>query len=297
MAWLDDRIWAHPKLARVGWKARAIYMYSLAYSSGFGLYGRLEPGHQRMIGSSPSVRENLIEVGLWNEAESGAVEINDWNEHNAKRDDAIVEKRAKDRERKRLARAKAREMSTRTSDGLSNGHTPDKADISADETADISRTPPAPARRERMGAPPMTSDRVTKDLATSSSSPKADDDAQIEDRLQAAGWSEGRIAIVSGRGHLDLAARWLTTAEQDPTIENPGAYSYAMTEGGTEPPPARERQATLAKGATGTRSSSPPLPDRPPEPDPEPAPPPADFLKLARHTGEPPAPPRPKAKH
>lgn len=121
-----------------------------------------------------------------------------------------------------------------------------------------------------------------KEPPSSSSTKDADhDDAETEARLRTAGWSDGRIAIIAGRQHLALAARWLEAAEQDPTVENPGAYAYAMTDGGTEPPASRERQSTLAPGATGTRSTAPPLPDRAPEPDLERIAPPAEFLALA----------------
>lgn len=138
----------------------------------------------------------------------------------------------------------------------------------------------------RARAHPAPSPEVT----SSSSSPKdADDDEAIKEQLEAAGWTDGRIALIADRGHLDLAARWLQASEADPTVENPGAYAFTMTESGKAPPVLRERQTTIAPGAVGTRSTSPPLPDKAPEPDLERIEPPAEFLALAgKRTPEPP---------
>lgn len=88
----------------------------------------------------------------------------------------------------------------------------------------------------------------------SSSSSLDHDDDEIRERLREAGWSDGRIAIVAGRGHLQLAVAWLDHAEADPSIQNPGAYSFAMTDTGQEP---TTNQTTLAAGAQGTRSAKP----------------------------------------
>lgn len=88
---------------------------------------------------------------------------------------------------------------------------------------------------------------------SSSSSLDHDDDA-IRNRLRDAGWSDGRIAIIAGRGHLELAVAWLDHAEADPGIQNPGAYSFAMADTGQEP---TTNVSTLAPGATGTRSAKP----------------------------------------
>lgn len=100
MAWLDDRMWAHPKIARLSDPAFRAWVSSICYSSGFGTRGRLERAHQRLIGASTRARNELVNCGLWIEADSGAIQIRDWQEHN----DRLDERRAKDRERKRLAR-------------------------------------------------------------------------------------------------------------------------------------------------------------------------------------------------
>lgn len=116
MAWLDDRIWAHPKIARLSDPAFRAWVSSVCYSSGFGTRGRLEREHQKLIGATTRSREELLSCGLWIDAGSEAIEIRDWQEHN----DRMDERRARDRERKRLAR-------------LSNG-------TSAEMSADCPRT-------------------------------------------------------------------------------------------------------------------------------------------------------------
>lgn len=106
MAWLDDRIWAHPKVTRCSVAARWIYVSGLCYSSGFGLYGRLTKAHLRIIGCTPKHRRELVDAGLWDDVEDvpGAIDIHDWDEHNAKRDATIEQRRHADRRRQAVKR-------------------------------------------------------------------------------------------------------------------------------------------------------------------------------------------------
>ena len=103
MAWIDDRLWGHPKVAPIPDKAFRVYVNGLAYSAGMGLGGKLEPAHQALIGSTAGTRKALVAAGLWDENGDGkSVLIHDWDEHNGKRD----ARRAADRERKRNLRRK-----------------------------------------------------------------------------------------------------------------------------------------------------------------------------------------------
>lgn len=102
MAWLDDRVWAHPKFADLTPLGFRAYVYGVCYSSGFGTRGRLTPGTLKTIHVGAKQRDELITAGLWN-VDNHDVVINDWDEHNGKRD----QRRANDRERKRKARASA----------------------------------------------------------------------------------------------------------------------------------------------------------------------------------------------
>lgn len=113
MAWIDDRVWCHPKLVDIPPAARWVWVAGVAYSSGFGTRGLLSPGQQQQIGATANTRKRLIEIGLWDEMPAGHIRIHDWDEHNDKRD----ERRAKDRERKREQRARERRTSPAASAG------------------------------------------------------------------------------------------------------------------------------------------------------------------------------------
>lgn len=102
MAWLDDRLWCHPKITNVPREARWEYTAAVTYSAGFGTGGHLTAGQLAILECTPADRKALIKVGLWDDAGDGAIRIHDWDEHNGKRD----KRRADDRERKRRNRAK-----------------------------------------------------------------------------------------------------------------------------------------------------------------------------------------------
>lgn len=99
MAWLDDRVWCHPKLADVSKAARWTWVAAITYSSGFQTGGKVTNGQLAQLGATTRERRELVAASLWHEIEGG-VEINDWDEHNGKRD----ARRKADRERKRLER-------------------------------------------------------------------------------------------------------------------------------------------------------------------------------------------------
>ncbi len=106
MAWIDDRIWCHPKFVDLSDRAHRVYVDGLAYSAGFSCRGHLSPGQQRKIGSDAKARRELIEARLWDENGDGAsVYIHDWDDHNGKRD----ARREADRVRKANMRASAQE--------------------------------------------------------------------------------------------------------------------------------------------------------------------------------------------
>jgi 5-methylcytosine-specific restriction endonuclease McrA len=103
VAWIDDRIWCHPKFTDLSKGAFAGYCKSLAYSSGMGTGGLITQGQMALFMVTRAEMLELVEAGLWdNENDgTGSVRIHDWNEHNGKRD----ARRASDRERKRKSRA------------------------------------------------------------------------------------------------------------------------------------------------------------------------------------------------
>lgn len=105
MAWIDDRLWCSPKWLSLSDKAKVVWVNSVAYSSGMGLRGRLTVEQQKLMGATTKTRSELVERGWWDlNGDGQTIVIHDWDEHNAVRD----ERRRKDRERKREARAQGR---------------------------------------------------------------------------------------------------------------------------------------------------------------------------------------------
>jgi hypothetical protein len=100
MAWMDDRVWCHPKFVGLSDRAFRVYWNSVCYSSGLTTRGQLSPSQQKIVGSSPKTREELLKVSLWEQCETGVI-IHDWDDHNQKRD----ARKQGDRERKRRQRA------------------------------------------------------------------------------------------------------------------------------------------------------------------------------------------------
>ncbi len=122
MAWLDDRVWCHPKLADLSDRAFRVWVNGIAYSTGFGTQGRLTPGQQRTVGANKKVTGELVAAGLWL-LDDTTVIYHEWDEKNGKRD----ARRAADRERKRLAR------SVGTSAGQSSGNSTVAARVDSSE--------------------------------------------------------------------------------------------------------------------------------------------------------------------
>lgn len=105
MAWIDDRIWCHPKFNGLTPQAFATYVRAVAYSSGMGTAGHLDLPTQKLMGGTRKVRVELVDAGLWDiNGDGETVVIHDWDEHNGARD----ERRAKARERMRRYRASQR---------------------------------------------------------------------------------------------------------------------------------------------------------------------------------------------
>lgn len=127
MAWLDDRMWCHPKIVDLSDKAFRVYVNSISYSSGMGTSGVLTIRKQQLVGANAKVRVELVEAGLWDELAYSDVRIHDWDEHNGKRD----ARRAADRERKKSARASAGQSA-----GRSRGASAGTAHVEGSEGSD-----------------------------------------------------------------------------------------------------------------------------------------------------------------
>lgn len=147
MAWVDDRIWCHPKFTDVSDRAFRAHVNAIAYSTGFGTRGVLTPGQQRTIGSDARSRRELVAAELWDDLEDGSVAIHNWDEHNGKRD----ARRAADRERKKVARSNG------ASAGQSAGRSTLPARAEGSEGSDGSERTKAVTAR---GRPPAEADSL-----------------------------------------------------------------------------------------------------------------------------------------
>lgn len=104
MAWIDDRVWCHPKLTDISKPAFAGWVKAVCYSTGFQTRGALTNGQLAIIGVTRKERAELVAAGLWADTKDG-IEVHDWDDHNSRRDD----RRAAERERKQRQRKRERE--------------------------------------------------------------------------------------------------------------------------------------------------------------------------------------------
>jgi hypothetical protein len=101
VAWLDDRIWCHPKFADLTDHAFTAYIKGIAYSSGFSTKGHLTAGQLKTIGIDGRAKKELIAAELWHlNGDGKSIDIHDYAEHNEKRE----ARREKERERLRARR-------------------------------------------------------------------------------------------------------------------------------------------------------------------------------------------------
>jgi len=107
MAWIDDRIWCHPKVADLSDSAFRVWVNGIAYAFGFYTRGTLSPGQQKLIGATAEISRELISAGLW-EKNGAGIHIHDWDAHNG-----TAELR-RERERERLRKLRATKHGTQS---------------------------------------------------------------------------------------------------------------------------------------------------------------------------------------
>lgn len=136
MAWIDNRAWSHPKVVDLSDKAFRVWVNSVCYSSGYLTNGVLTKQQQSTVGSTPRVRAELQQAGLWDSLGPDIV-IHDWDDHNGDRDRRERQRRERDAERKRLERAAKRDSHMDSPmDSPADGHGDDPQDVRA-VTSDV----------------------------------------------------------------------------------------------------------------------------------------------------------------
>jgi hypothetical protein len=105
MAFLDDRLWCHPKWVALSDRAHRVGIAAICYAHGFGTRGELNASALRTIGATDDTTTELVTVGLWERnADRNAVVIHDWNDYND--DERLDRKRELTRERVRRHRVR-----------------------------------------------------------------------------------------------------------------------------------------------------------------------------------------------
>jgi len=179
MAWLDDRAWSHPKLVDLSDAAFRLYINGISYSAGMGTRGSLSGAQIKLLGGTTPTVNELLRARLWNRKDGGGIAINSWDEHNGKRDD----RRAADRERKRLEREKNRQrpqdspqdvprgrsagQSTGRSPGTSQGTSAGPARVEGSEGSEGLTPPPIHPRLQQTRADGRTAfdyDQILKEV-------------------------------------------------------------------------------------------------------------------------------------
>jgi hypothetical protein len=136
VAWIDVRVWCHPKFTGLSGNAGWAWVKGLAYSVGFGTKGHLTREQQKLVGGVGGVRRELIAAGLWDELPDGSIVVHDWDDYNDRRD----AKRKRDRDR--IAAKRAAEKSDMSRDSRATV-APEVAPVSrgdSSEGSEVKRT-------------------------------------------------------------------------------------------------------------------------------------------------------------
>jgi hypothetical protein len=128
MAYIDDRIWCHPKWVGLSPLAFRVGVSSICYSHGFITRGRLTVAQQRQIGATDRARRELVEHGIW-EQNGTTILIHDWADYN---DDSARET-ARSKTRERVRRYRKRRAGNAEHDALPTV----TGDVTDDVTGDV----------------------------------------------------------------------------------------------------------------------------------------------------------------
>jgi len=91
---IDDQFWSHPKVVDCSPEALALWVRAGSYAAQHLTDGRITAGVLPMLGASPAVADELVEVGLWRRLDSRVWEFHDWFDYQPAAE-AVAERRAK----------------------------------------------------------------------------------------------------------------------------------------------------------------------------------------------------------
>lgn len=299
MAWakVDDGFYLHPKITVAGNAAVGAWVRALSYCAAHFTGGYVTQTVADIV-ANPDEQDALTDSGLWKQAKAGDSITVTGRKDSGRRalTDATVKANSPgffivDFLHYHPTREEAEALrSKRSGAGAKGGkQAPAEANAQAPDTADAQAFAALPAR----GVPTRPDPSTPKDTPSSRNAARAKlDDEDIEGAINALKPSRRQLAraLDALENDTDRLRVCITHVLDDPTVEKLAPYLDELLANGSWPEPFTP-PPTLARGATGTRSSSPTLPDRPAQPEPKPTPPPKDFLALAGRTTEPPAPP------
>jgi len=285
MAWLrvDDGYDSHPKILALGsdqrrWTWTRILVYTCRYRSPV-----IPPNVSELVPrATPAFLRECVDIGLVDVTDDGTLEVHDWILYNADTVEAKViwylernpDATANDVQREVGGK---RELVLAAVHAYRGNHTGNHSTGSREPVSvPVSGSLSGSRARAPVPSPTQLPTAATTSTRDAPDPPAAD----AVEQLRQAGWNERQLIDAADEPRRALAL--LHAAQADPTCERPGALAWIKFQAGETPD--QQQRSTIAPGATGTRSSSPPMPDKEPEPQPERTPPPPEFLALAGGT-------------
>jgi hypothetical protein len=100
MPWarLSDDFYDHPKVEALPDAIRlacvGLHILAISWSNRFLTDGVIPPNRIHRLGGKPVHRAALIAVGLWDELDSGSIQIHDFHDYNATKESILAEREA-----------------------------------------------------------------------------------------------------------------------------------------------------------------------------------------------------------
>lgn len=114
---VNDGLFSDPKWSKTASKSRALWVTAGSWCSAYLTDGNVPRNKLRALGGTLAAAQNLVEVGLWDETETGW-SFHDWKDYNPLRED-VLKQRAETAERVAKHRRKQQEDRDRRN-GVSN---------------------------------------------------------------------------------------------------------------------------------------------------------------------------------